>query len=183
MNNVENNNHNNNNDNNSNNNSINNDNDCNVNNLNQLIVFRSEKKLEGSVLTFLIPGNGILILTAFLRVVALELSTRSWASNGKLGNIGLLTSLGVLWLSDVTTEITSKLALFVGMYITDNHVITRDHSLGNFISDKVDNRFCFYDDLDVELIIKLETESSSIRCDVRPIPSLSALKGVAEHGE
>ncbi|VDP47625.1 unnamed protein product [Schistosoma margrebowiei] len=38
-------------------------------------------------------------------------------------------------------------------------------------------------DLDVELIIKLETESSSIRCGVRPIQTLSASKGVAEHGE
>ncbi|KAH9593551.1 hypothetical protein MS3_00001093 [Schistosoma haematobium] len=38
-------------------------------------------------------------------------------------------------------------------------------------------------DLDVELIIKLETESSNIRCGVRPIPTLSASKGVAEKEE
>ncbi|KAH9580866.1 hypothetical protein MS3_00000742 [Schistosoma haematobium] len=70
---------------------------------------------EGSVLTFFLRGKGILILTAFLRVVALELSTCLWASNGKLGNIGLVVSLDVHWLSDVTTDITSKLAFFVGI--------------------------------------------------------------------
>ncbi|VDP80008.1 unnamed protein product [Schistosoma curassoni] len=70
---------------------------------------------EGSVLTFFLRGIGFLVLTVFLKAVALELSTCLWVSNSKLGNIGLMSSLDVHWLSDVTTDIKGKLALFVGI--------------------------------------------------------------------
>ncbi|VDO92603.1 unnamed protein product [Schistosoma mattheei] len=68
---------------------------------------------ERSVHTLFVCGKDFLILTVFLRAVALELGICLWASNGKLENIGLVSSLDVHWLSDVTKGIIGKSALFV----------------------------------------------------------------------
>lgn len=53
----------------------------------------------GSVHTFFLRGIDFSILTVILRAVALGLSICLWASNGKLENIGLVSSSNVHWLS------------------------------------------------------------------------------------